>query len=1208
MTVSLGLDIGSNSVGSAWVDTDAKEIVMGVSVFPAGVDESETKRGSPKNQRRREKRSLRRNVRRRAKRRRRLRELLVSAGLLPADPEERKELMKQNPWELRRRALTESLTPLQFGRILVHLNQRRGALGVHTNPEDNGEGKVKDAIDELRAAMDEAGAETFGQFMADLMHKRRHPIPNKCNFGTPPASCPPNCQKEDEHCSYYRDPVRNRRDSFEFHATRSLIRDEFTRLWDKQKSLGGELAPLLTDELRTQLHESNGDDTWRQRGAIFGQRRTYWNLGTLGRCDLEPTDRCCPLADRHAQEFRVLETVNNIRIEERDKAPRALTPEERTKVIAALRAQKSASVATIRRALGLNKKAVKDFFSLNIERDKDRAINTDWFWREIVRAVFGEEAWAAMDDAKRESVNRALLKFNPEIPDHVRRLQAGAVEWWGLAPHQAEKLAEAWKARPRLEQRLNLSRRAILNLVPYMREWGCSVTEAKKLFAEDGENGATPEQRERYALGGSILTKADRRFLRKHPDLLPPAPKLSNPVVRKAIHEVRRHVMAHMRRSGRKPDRVVIELAKSARQTEKVRNKILSANRRREKEKKGIIAEFGLAGLPLNHQRAAVERIRLCRQQNGVCPYSNLKPGVKGEVITDDQAKDGKDVEVDHIIPLSRSQDNFLSNKVLCRRRANRGKGNRTPEEWLPPEQFALLEQRMAHWKKECPRKWENLHRKPQPEKEFLASQLTATSYAAKQVGGYLSDAVYGAERDGRRQVFFTKGGYTAMLRKDWQLFQTLRQPDDASAKQAKQTEEVGKKNRADHRHHAIDALIVALTGPEIIQDVARVAAEREEYHERTGHWPKRVPLPPPWGDVNDFRRQVLSQLFGVFDRGNPDGTRAERPETGTPLIVSHRPAKRRLVGPFHEETLYGPVLQPDRLVSDHLFSKRIPASRLTPNHLRMPQDSDGLERELAEAGFPSPEHRRRWRPTWRRLCQRQDPPPTKSGIVRDLGLRFELRQSLRKAGLDPDNFSPKDLKELLAKRPLRRSSGVPVKSIVLLRTLNDPVIIERKVWDPSSCKERVDPDPRTRRAYIGGNNHHVEIREDPDGHWSGETVTTYEAARRVRRSGRKAVNRSDTRDGTFVISLAEGETVHMKHPKTGAPGYFVVFKLDKPRTIWLTHHWDARPSKGTDQQEAREEMRVAAPGLRALEPQPGQPPYKVRVSPLGEVTPLHHD
>jgi len=49
----------------------------------------------------------------------------------------------------------------------------------------------------------------------------------------------------------------------------------------------------------------------------------------------------------------------------------------------------------------------------------------------------------------------------------------------------------------------------------------------------------------------------------------PPAPLISNPVVRKAIHEVRRHLMAYMKTFGRKPDEVYVELSREARHGQK---------------------------------------------------------------------------------------------------------------------------------------------------------------------------------------------------------------------------------------------------------------------------------------------------------------------------------------------------------------------------------------------------------------------------------------------------------------------------------------------------------------------------------------------------------------------------------------------------------------------------------------------------------------
>jgi CRISPR-associated endonuclease Csn1 len=1209
MTISLGLDIGSNSVGSAWVDTDKKEIVMGVSVFPAGVDESDTKRGSPKNQHRREKRSQRRSVARRAARKRHLRQLLTSAGLLPADEVKWQELIEANPWTLRRKGLAEPLTPHEFGRILIHLNQRRGAWGVQTDPEDQEEGKVKDAIDHLTKAMEEAGAKTFGQFIADRMDERRHPVPGKCNLQRPNDYCPPRCSSQTDKCRFYYDSVRNRRDVFEFHATRDLIQKEFGELWDKQKELGGDLAALLTDDLRKQLDDPTGDKCWRQRGTIFGQRRTYWNLGTLGRCDLEPSDRCCPLADMHAQEFRVLETVNNIRISEYGGTQRALTSEERASVKKALQSQKAGSVATVRKALGVDKAALRrkdlpDNYRLNLESDKDREINTDWFYREIIRGVFGEDAWLEMDDAKRESVNHTVLKFDPDSPTETERLRSGATQWWGLSPEAAEKFIQAWKTRPRLEKRLNLSRRAVLNLLPYMREFGCGVPEARQLFAEDGANSATPEQRRRYALGGSVLTKAHRRFLRKHPDLLPPAPMLANPVVRKAIHEVRRHVLAYIRKFGRAPDRIVIELAKEAKQTEKVRNKILAANREREREKKQIITDFNLGAKPLNQQAAAVERVILCRQQKGMCPYTDLTPGARGKMITDDQAAKGTDIEIDHIVPESRSQDNYLNNKVLCCRQANRGKGNRTPKEWLTAEQFSLLEQRMGHWEKGLPRKWENLHRDPPPLEDFLNSQLTATAYAATQVGAYLSDALYGGEREGRRRVFFTKGKYTAMLRKDWQLFQTLKEADEGLAANAasgpQERQDPGKKNRGDHRHHAVDALVIALTGPDIIQDVARLAAAGEEYHERTGYWPKRVPLPPPWGTPAEFRRQVLSQLFGVFDKATLDGTRAEGAETGEPLVVSHRPVKRKVLGALHEETAFGPVRG-----STTLFTNRIRAERLTPNHLRVPDAWDDLSEKLDDQNLSNAQEKA----ARKERLSLPDPPPAKSGIVRDRVLRDRIRKCLREYGLNPDGFTKDQIKKAVLQGRLRQASGVPIRSVVLLRTISDPVIMPRRVYEPKTGKRVPDLGPQANRVYLGGNNHHIEIREDvKTGEWSGQVVTMFEAAQRLRVPQGDAVNRCDGQGQRFVMSLAEGEAVHMLHPQTKQPGYFVVFKLDKPQTVHFVHHWDARPSKPMEGQPPREDIALPASRIKRLGVEPGKTPCKVRIDPLGQVGPMHHD
>ncbi len=141
----LGLDIGSNSVGSAWIDFERKDIRVGVSVFPAGVNEkSDDARGEPKNVERRQKRSLRRSIARRSARKRRLRKYLISIGLLPSDPIEFKTLAESDAWSLRFKGMDEVLSPHEFGRILLHLCQRRGASGLRFRDEtEDDKGKRK---------------------------------------------------------------------------------------------------------------------------------------------------------------------------------------------------------------------------------------------------------------------------------------------------------------------------------------------------------------------------------------------------------------------------------------------------------------------------------------------------------------------------------------------------------------------------------------------------------------------------------------------------------------------------------------------------------------------------------------------------------------------------------------------------------------------------------------------------------------------------------------------------------------------------------------------------------------------------------------------------------------------------------------------------------------------------------------------------------
>src|SRR5882724_4546431 len=112
----------------------------------------------------------------------------------------------------------------------------------------------------------------------------------------------------------------------------------------------------------------------------------------------------------------------------------------------------------------------------------------------------------------------------------------------------------------------------------------------------------------------------------------------------------------------------------------------------------------------------------------------------------------------------------------------------------------------------------------------------------------------------------------------------------------------------------------------------------------------RRKRIDPPWGNMVDFRKEVLSQVFEQFDTADERGHKATGTEQGIRLVVSHRPVKRKLTGYFHKEDLYGEVNE-----QKNLFRIRCPIDQLTPKMLQMPEpESDGEFSKRLEGQFKS--------------------------------------------------------------------------------------------------------------------------------------------------------------------------------------------------------------------------------------------------------------
>ena len=269
---------------------------------------------------------------------------------------------------------------------------------------------------------------------------------------------------------------------------------------------------------------------------------------------------------------------------------------------------------------------------------------------------------------------------------------------------------------------------------------------------------------------------------------------LRNPTVARTRNELRKVVNNLIDLYG-KPDLIRVEVARDVGNSKRQREEKASGIRRqgrRRKTAREALQQNGFA----EPSRADVEKWMLWEECGHRCPYT-------GDTISFDALFRTGAFEVEHIWPRSRSLDNSFRNKTLCRKDVNLKKGNQTPYEFFRSneEEWDAFANRLAGMKGPrggtgmSPGKIKRFLAPSIPE-DFATRQLNDTGYAAREAVAYLKKLWPDQGPEAPVKVFAVSGRVTGHLRRLWRLNNIL--ADD------------GEKTRADHRHHAIDALTVA--------------------------------------------------------------------------------------------------------------------------------------------------------------------------------------------------------------------------------------------------------------------------------------------------------------------------------------------------------------------------------------------------------------
>lgn len=323
------------------------------------------------------------------------------------------------------------------------------------------------------------------------------------------------------------------------------------------------------------------------------------------------------------------------------------------------------------------------------------------------------------------------------------------------------------------------------------------------------------------------------------------------------------------------PVRVHIETARELGKSYEVRKMIERQQEESREQKERAVKQFKelFPFFMEEPQYKDILKMRLYDEQHGKCLYS-------GKAIDSLRLIEKGYVEVDHVLPLSRTWDDSRNNKVLVLANENQNKANQTPYEWLGgkenSEAWRLFVSRVKNSNFSSQKK--QLLLTPELNDEaFKAKNLNDTRYISHFLCNFIEEYMF-LKGKGKKRVFASKGRITAFLRQHWGI----------------------KKSRElNNRHHAIDAIIVACSTASMLQKITTYFQRKQEMKLYVN---KEFPV--PW---KFFRKEIDIRVFSDHPVEDLEKRLSERPEANhsfvQPLFVSRAP-NRKVTGQGHKETI----------------------------------------------------------------------------------------------------------------------------------------------------------------------------------------------------------------------------------------------------------------------------------------------------------------
>ncbi len=666
--------------------------------------------------------------------------------------------------------------------------------------------------------------------------------------------------------------IRNR------YVLRNQYVDEFDKIWISQLRFHPEIEkPINYDYILRNYCKARQQEKWQNQSfyyflkdyVIYFQRPLKSQKKMVGFCSLEPESKRTPLSHLTFQEFRILDKLNSFRIVGPNRNYEPLTPLEKQVAFQKLNQVKEQTVEQLFKLWYFDAN-----FSANYDRS-DKVLGNKTAHSLI--GVFGKSVWEALSDEEKHQRWKVMYDANDNT-----WLKQYAEKQWGCTLAQQEKLAKV-----SFEKGYgNLSQKALTKILPLMKVEHIDFSTACQTV------GYHHSQKT-----GNVITK----------NILSPfTKKINSPIVSQGLHELRKVINTLIQEYSIKPDCIRIELARELKMPKEKRENLNKDNKARANEHKAIVEELLKNSTHFvseyDVQPDDIIKYKLWQECKHICPYT-------GNQISLSDLFNNNRYQIEHILPYSRSLDNSFQNKTLCEAHFNTKKGNLMPYEMyqkgiIDKETYENILERakqLTRNGKRNTKKFERFILRQMPQ-DMVAQQLNDTQFLAVAAKEYLLQICSTIE--------VSMGAATAQLRRLWELNSVLNSVADI-------------KNRDDHRHHALDAIVIANTTPRMIQLFSK--------HNQKGIQNNTEKFPFPWGR---FRLDVKEALEKV--------------------LTSHK-QKNRVRGQLHDETMWGKVKDFDgshrvdkKNPSQKVYTNRIPLHSITDNN-KVDKIADKVVKEVVK-------------------------------------------------------------------------------------------------------------------------------------------------------------------------------------------------------------------------------------------------------------------